>query len=111
MCRYVNINYLGLHKILKKHDKNIPDMRVHAFYANWIHREKWLSGDYSEELVMLSDVFSKLRGDASGVKNEDAAQVRPLICLPPGAPRTSLWVWRDGLYVLFLAVANPAVLL
>lgn len=75
VCRYVNINYLGLHKILKKHDKNIPDMRVHAFYANWIHREKWLSGDYSEELVMLSDVFSKLRGDAAGVKNEDSAQV------------------------------------
>lgn len=74
----MNINYLGLHKILKKHDKNIPDMRVHAFYANWIHREKWLSGDYSEELVMLSNVFSKIRGDTTGVKNEDSAQVRPL---------------------------------
>lgn len=77
MCRYVNINYLGLHKILKKHDKNMPDMRVHAFYASWIHREKWLSGDYSEELVMLSNVFSQIRGDTTGVKNEDSAQVRP----------------------------------
>ena len=74
-CRYVNLNYLGLHKILKKHDKNIPNQPVHQFYINYLHKEKWLSGDYTQELVELSELFSKLRGDGSGVRNEDAAQV------------------------------------
>lgn len=75
MCRYVNLNYLGLHKILKKHDKNVPNQPVHQFYINYLHKEKWLSGDYTQELVELSELFSKLRGDGSGVRNEDAAQV------------------------------------
>lgn len=47
MCRYVNLNYLGLHKILKKHDKNVPNQPVHQFYINYLHKEKWLSGDLS----------------------------------------------------------------
>lgn len=35
-----------------------------------------LQGNYSDLLVSLSTVYSKLRGDTSGTKNEDAAQVR-----------------------------------
>jgi SPX domain protein involved in polyphosphate accumulation len=80
--RYVNLNLLGLHKILKKHDKNIPSRPLYQFYVSWLHKHKWLAGDYSQELVMLSELFSKLRGDRSGVKNEDAAQARiPSVCV------------------------------
>lgn len=32
-------------------------------------------GNYSEVLVRLSNCYSVLRGDASGEKNEDSAQV------------------------------------
>ncbi len=32
-------------------------------------------GNYSDLLVSLSQIYSKLRGDSSGEKNEDAAQV------------------------------------
>ena len=31
-------------------------------------------GNFSDFLVMLSNIYSKLRGDVSGVKNEDSAQ-------------------------------------
>ena len=31
-------------------------------------------GSYSDLLVVLSNIYSTLRGDASGVKNEDSAQ-------------------------------------
>lgn len=34
----------------------------------------WVQGNYSGLLVQLSSVYSALRGDASGVKNEDASQ-------------------------------------
>lgn len=72
--RYVNTNYLGLHKILKKHDKNIPNAACRQFYLTQLHREPWLAGGYGDVLTKLSAIFSQLRGDTSGVKNEDAAQ-------------------------------------
>ena len=34
-----------------------------------------LQGNYSDLLVQLSNVYSTLRGDTSGEKNEDSAQV------------------------------------
>ena len=34
-----------------------------------------LQGTTSDILVILSNIHSELRGDTSGVKNEDAAQV------------------------------------
>lgn len=34
-----------------------------------------MQGNYSDLLVSLSNIYSKLRGDSSGEKNEDAAQV------------------------------------
>lgn len=36
-------------------------------------------GNYSDVLVYLSSVYSQLRGDASGKKNDDAAQVGVLV--------------------------------
>lgn len=71
----MNKNYLGLHKILKKHDKKLPDLACRQFYIAQLHKEPWLAGTFSDILVRLSGLFSKLRGDASGVKNEDASQV------------------------------------
>lgn len=38
--------------------------------------QPWTQGNYSDLLVRLSDVYSKIRGDTSGEKNEDDAQAR-----------------------------------
>jgi SPX domain protein involved in polyphosphate accumulation len=73
--RFVNKNFLGLHKILKKHDKKLPDLACRQFYIAQLHKEPWLAGTFSDILVRLSGLFSMLRGDGSGVKNEDASQV------------------------------------
>lgn len=72
--KYVNLNYLGFHKILKKHDKNLPHAPCQQFYVAHLHHQPWVQGNYSGLLVQLSSVYSALRGDASGVKNEDASQ-------------------------------------
>jgi SPX domain protein involved in polyphosphate accumulation len=74
-CRFVNLNLLGLHKILKKHDKKMPNRACRQFYIAQLHKQPWLSGQFSDVLVRLSGIFSTIRGDTSGVKNEDAAQV------------------------------------
>ncbi|KAK9807603.1 hypothetical protein WJX72_003876 [[Myrmecia] bisecta] len=72
--KYVNLNYLGFHKILKKHDKMITWAPCQQFYVSHLHQQPWVQGNYSDLLVILSNVYSVLRGDTSGVKNEDSAQ-------------------------------------
>mmetsp|Transcript_27459 Transcript_27459/g.50674 ORF Transcript_27459/g.50674 Transcript_27459/m.50674 type:complete len:739 (-) Transcript_27459:23-2239(-) len=72
--KYVNVNYLGFHKILKKHDKCLPHSPCRQFYVAHLHQQPWVQGNYSDLLVGLSQIYSKLRGDSSGEKNEDAAQ-------------------------------------
>eukprot|EP01025_Chloroclados_australasicus_P020957 TRINITY_DN22025_c0_g1_i1.p1 TRINITY_DN22025_c0_g1~~TRINITY_DN22025_c0_g1_i1.p1 ORF type:complete len:318 (-),score=32.99 TRINITY_DN22025_c0_g1_i1:48-1001(-) len=72
--KFVNLNYLGFHKILKKHDKQLPHVPCRQFYTPHLHHQPWVQGGYSDLLVSLSQVYSRLRQDTSGNKNEDAAQ-------------------------------------
>eukprot|EP00192_Tetraselmis_astigmatica_P008513 CAMPEP_0117660690 /NCGR_PEP_ID=MMETSP0804-20121206/7099_1 /TAXON_ID=1074897 /ORGANISM="Tetraselmis astigmatica, Strain CCMP880" /LENGTH=672 /DNA_ID=CAMNT_0005467429 /DNA_START=58 /DNA_END=2076 /DNA_ORIENTATION=- len=72
--KYVNLNYMGFHKILKKHDKNLPHQPYTQFFINNLHNQPWTMGNCSDILVRLSGVHSKLRGDIAAQKNEDAAQ-------------------------------------
>lgn len=44
------------------------------FYVAHLHHQPWVQGNYSGLLVQLSAVYSALRGDAAGTRNEDAAQ-------------------------------------
>ena len=72
--KYVNLNYLGFHKILKKHDKNLPHAPCQQFYVAHLHHQPWVQGNYSALLVQLSSVYAALRGDTAGTRNEDASQ-------------------------------------
>jgi SPX domain protein involved in polyphosphate accumulation len=67
---------MGFHKILKKHDKLCPGSPIRQFYVSRLHQQPWAQGNYSDVLVSMSNVYSMLRGDKAGEKNEDAAQVR-----------------------------------
>eukprot|EP00210_Caulerpa_lentillifera_P001787 g1717.t1 len=72
--KYVNLNYLGFHKILKKHDKKLPLVPCYQFYLAHLHEQPWTQGGYSDLIVKLSDIHSRLRQDSSGVKDDGAAQ-------------------------------------
>ena len=61
--KYVNLNYMGFHKILKKHDKRLPHTPCRQFYVAHLHNQPWVQGNYSDLMVILSNVFSQLRGD------------------------------------------------
>lgn len=62
--KFVNLNYLGFHKILKKHDKNLPQTPCRQFYISHLHNQPWVQGNYSDLLVALSNLYADLRGDA-----------------------------------------------
>ena len=71
--QYVNLNFTGFHKILKKHDKNLP-YPCKSFYVSRMHGQSWVRGDYSDIVVRLSGVYSKLRGDASAKEKDTGSQ-------------------------------------
>jgi SPX domain protein involved in polyphosphate accumulation len=71
---YVNLNFMGFHKILKKHDKNLPNNPCKAFYVNRLHAQAWVRGDYSDIVVRLSSIYSALRDDHAAEENRDASQ-------------------------------------
>ncbi|KAI2507095.1 hypothetical protein MHU86_7364 [Fragilaria crotonensis] len=72
--KYVNINFMGFHKILKKHDKHVPGNPIKAFYVARMHGQAWVRGDYSDVVVRLSSIYSTLRNDKPSQESEDASQ-------------------------------------
>lgn len=71
--KFVNINFLGFHKILKKHDRHLPNP-CKSFYISRLHDQNWVRGDYSDVIVMMSRVYGAIRGDATVQEKESAAQ-------------------------------------
>lgn len=71
--KYVNINFMGFHKILKKHDKHLPNNPCKAFYVNRMHAQAWVRGDYSDLVVRLSHIYSSLRKDETVKEPGDEA--------------------------------------
>ena len=71
--KYANINYLAVHKILKKHDKSLP-IPCRRFYIMRVHGQRWVKNDYSKIFVRLSQIHSQLRGDVSNAKTEEGGQ-------------------------------------
>ena len=68
--KYVNLNYMAAHKILKKHDKNMPHSPCRQFYISHLHSQPWVQGNYSDLLMSLSQVYSELRGDIPATAEE-----------------------------------------
>jgi len=72
--KYVNINFMGFHKILKKHDKYCPANPCKTFYVNRMQSQAWVRGDYSDVVVRLSGIYSSLRNDQVVKEKADASQ-------------------------------------
>ncbi len=72
--KYVNINFMGFHKILKKHDKNSPQHQCKQFYINRMHNQAWVRGDYSDVVVRLSGIYAALRDDHVVERKDNAQQ-------------------------------------
>lgn len=73
--KFVNMNFTGFYKILKKHDKYLPaSPPCRAFYMARLHNQSWVRGDYSDVLVTLSQMHGQLRGDKAGKKEETGKQ-------------------------------------
>ena len=71
--KYVNLNFTGFHKILKKHDRWLPNP-CKAFYLTRLHDQGWVRGDYSDVIVSMSNIYTALRGDEKVEEQESESQ-------------------------------------
>lgn len=71
--KFVNLNFLGFHKILKKHDKQLP-IPCQGFYMTRLHSQSWIRHDYSKLFVELSKIHAKLRGDKNIQEQKSTGQ-------------------------------------
>lgn len=74
--KYVNLNFTGFHKILKKHDKRLPSLACKSFYISRLHQQSWIQIDHSDIIVTMSRVYTTIRGDEAAVQEDSAKQVR-----------------------------------
>ena len=88
--RYVNLNYMGFHKILKKHDKMLPHTPCRQFYISHLHNQPWVQ------------VRRRCRGCCRPVRMHCGTRGPPLTC-QPALPLTRL-------VLLTLTVRLPACL-
>ena len=72
--KFVNLNFTGFHKILKKHDRRLPNP-CRTFYLNRLHDQAWVRGDCSDVIVTMSRVYSAIRGDEEHEAPDDGKQV------------------------------------
>lgn len=98
--KYVNLNFTGFHKILKKHDKRLPNP-CKSFYISRLHEQGWVKGDHSEVIVLMSAVYGALRGDEVVEEKESEKQVSiaQLPYLTPGEDSVSLLLSCRALHV------------
>ena len=71
--KYVNLNFMGFHKILKKHDRRLPNP-CKAFYVGRLYEQSWVRGDFSDVFVKISQLYSTLRGDDDSRAEESSRQ-------------------------------------
>ena len=88
--KYVNLNFTGFSKILKKHDRWIPQNPCKAFYMKRLMEQDWTQGKYTDIIVIMSQIYSCIRQDVvpEVVKTEKQEFVRST---------TKYWVQEDDI--------------
>lgn len=62
---------MGFHKILKKHDKQLPHSPCRQFYISHLHNQPWVQGSFADLLVTLGNVYAEIRGDSVAAVDEE----------------------------------------
>ena len=75
--RYVNLNVTAVRKLLKKHDKVLPERPCAAFYTARMHDMRWVRNDYSDVVVRLSRLYAARAPAARGGKEEARGDEQP----------------------------------
>lgn len=97
--KYVNVNFMGFHKILKKHDKYLPGNPCKAFYVARMQKQSWVTADYSIIVVQLSSIYSDIRGDDDFISEDKGDGAQSFV-----RSTTKYWVKMDDVSAVKYAI-------
>jgi len=60
--KFVNLNFTGFQKILKKHDRRLPSP-CRAFYTKRLQAQPWVRISSTEIISVLGELYAELRGE------------------------------------------------
>ena len=98
--RYVNLNVTAVRKLLKKHDKVLPERPCAAFYTARMHDMRWVRNDYSDVVVRLYRLYAA-RATAAPADDRGVVDERSFV-----RATTKYWVRSDDLSAVKLAISR-----
>lgn len=73
LAKFVQLNYTGFQKIIKKHDKLYPDKQLKPLFAARLNAKPFFKDNYDAFIVRLSRVYDDVRTRGSPAKGDSAA--------------------------------------
>jgi len=73
LAKFVQLNYTGFQKIIKKHDKTHPDKQLKPLFAARLNAKPFFKDNYDAFIVKLSKVYDDVRTRGSPAKGDSAA--------------------------------------
>jgi len=73
LAKFVQLNYTGFQKIIKKHDKIHPDSQLKPLFAARLNAKPFFKDNYDNFIVKLSKVYDDVRTRGSPVKGDSSA--------------------------------------
>lgn len=73
LAKFVQLNYTGFQKIIKKHDKLYPDKQLKPLFAARLNAKPFFKDNYDAFIVRLSRVYDDVRTRGSPVKGDSSA--------------------------------------
>ena len=99
--RYVNLNVTAVRKLLKKHDKVLPERPCAAFYTARMHDMRWVRNDYSDVVVRLSRLYAARAPGTAPPEGGPGVDERSFV-----RATTKYWVRSDDLSAVKLALSR-----
>ena len=100
--KFVNVNATAVRKVLKKHDKVLPQRPIKAFYMARMHDMRWVRSDYSDVVVRLSRLYAENAG-GGGAHPPRAGNVDEQSFV---RATTKYWVRNEDLSAVKLALSR-----
>ena len=73
LAKFVQLNYTGFQKIIKKHDKTYRDKQLKPLFAARLNAKPFFKDNYDAFIVKLSKVYDDVRTRGSPVKGDASA--------------------------------------
>ena len=108
LAKFVQLNYTGFQKIIKKHDKLYPDKQLKPLFAARLSAKPFFKDNYDAFIVRLSRVYDTVRTRGNPTKGDSSAGGGQQNFV---RQTTKYWVHPDNITELKLIILKVTLLL